>query len=269
MLAVASALLLAAAPQPPVIRSPAEGQPLTRSSVTFTFDAPIGRPHGFECRFGKGGTIQDCSKGLFAVSGLSVGTYTFAVRTYQDDDVSAFVERDITITAIDDDADGSPLPADCNDGNPAIGPAATDVPDNGVDENCDGRDAVTPPVTPAAPSPTPTPTPVAQAPTPEIDVALSYFMRASKRHTRFSTLSLKDVPSGATITVRCTGGCPRKRVTISGRSGTVALTAFRHRALRVGAKLTIEVTKPGSIGMAKVLTIRPGKRPTIATRTLT
>jgi hypothetical protein len=93
-------------------------------------------------------------------------------------------------------------------------------------------------------------------------------MSAGKRSTRFSVLSLKRVPEGATITVTCTGGCPRKRATITGKRGTVPLTAFRNRALRTGAKLTIAVTKPGSTGMAKVVTIRSSKRPKIATRTL-
>ena len=41
----------------------------------------------------------------------------------------------------DADLDGVRRPADCNDANPAIRPGATDVPDNGSDENCDGADA--------------------------------------------------------------------------------------------------------------------------------
>ena len=41
----------------------------------------------------------------------------------------------------DADLDGVRRPADCDDTNPALRPGVTDVPDNGVDENCDGADA--------------------------------------------------------------------------------------------------------------------------------
>jgi hypothetical protein len=274
VLAVASALLLAAAPPAPIIRSgPEQGAQLTRSSATFEFRAPSARPYLYECKIGGRSTpFQDCSRGTFTATGLAVGTHTFSVRTSENDDVSETVERTWTITAIDDDADGSAIPADCNDANPAIFPGATEIAGNGVDENCDGIDAptvaATPiPVTPAAPAPTPVPTPTPDT-RPKLEVTLSYFMRASKRDTRFSTLSLKGVPSGATITIKCTGGCPRKRATITGKRGTVALAAFRNRAIKAGAKLTIEVTKPGAIGTAKVVTIRSSKRPSIATKTL-
>jgi hypothetical protein len=117
------------------------------------------------------------------------------------------------------------------------------------------------------PTATATPTPTPAAPKPKLAVTLSYFMNARKRETRFSTLSVKGVPKGATVKVTCTGGCPRKTQTFR-RSGTVALTGYRNRAIKAGAKLTIAVTKPGTIGTAKVVTIRSGKRPRIATKTL-
>ncbi len=272
MLAVASALLLAAAPPAPIIISgPAPGAQVTRSTATFTFRVP-GRTYEYECKMG-GRTVffGPCTgPGTFTATGLGVGTHTFSVRTADGDEVSPTVERTFTVTAIDDDGDGHALPADCSDSNPAIYPGAPEIAGNGIDENCDGSDTPAPiqqPVVPA-PSPTPAPAPVAEQPKPELSFTLSYFMRASKRDTRFSTLSLKGVPSGATIKVTCTGGCPRKRVTLKHRRGTVALTAFRNRALRAGAKLTIEVTKPDTIGMAKVVKIRAGKRPAISTRAL-
>jgi hypothetical protein len=42
----------------------------------------------------------------------------------------------------DGDRDGSSKPADCDNGNLAIRPGAADVPDNAIDEDCSGADAV-------------------------------------------------------------------------------------------------------------------------------
>ena len=42
----------------------------------------------------------------------------------------------------DADSDGVRRPADCDDTNPLFRPGVTDVFDNGIDENCDGVDAV-------------------------------------------------------------------------------------------------------------------------------
>ena len=48
---------------------------------------------------------------------------------------------------LDGDGYNGPSP-DCNDANASINPGRTDVPDNGIDENCDGTDTKTPVVVP-------------------------------------------------------------------------------------------------------------------------
>ena len=71
--------------------------------------------------------------------------------------------------------------------------------------------------------------------------------------------------------MRCAGrGCPfKKRATKIKKRGTRNFgKPFRGRKLRVGAKVTVSVTKPKTIGRITILTVRRNKDPKFVKRCL-
>lgn len=69
--------------------------------------------------------------------------HSFAsVRTPALDSQSQFFCEVIYRASVDQDGDGFVLDDDCDDLNPAIYPGAPEIPDNGIDEDCDGQDGV-------------------------------------------------------------------------------------------------------------------------------
>lgn len=93
-------------------------------------------------------------------------------------------------TAPDPDTDGDGITgtamggADCNDNDLRIHPGALDVPGDGIDQNCDGRDAA-----------------VARPTT--VHTTISLTSSVHKAYTRIAKLTARNVPAGATLTVSC------------------------------------------------------------------
>jgi hypothetical protein len=162
---------------------PGQGALQTITSETLRFSSNEPANARFECSL-DGAAFSACATPL-TLNGLASGAHSFRVRTIdQAGNVSAPVERDWTIAIPDADGDGFNANVDCNDHNAAVHPGATEIPDNGIDENCDGVDA--------------------HVPLTRIIVTLPFtFSSSSDRTTRFTSLKVSGVPSGATVNVTC------------------------------------------------------------------
>jgi Putative metal-binding motif len=172
------------------------------------------------------GEVVDCGEG-------------FDMATVDPADVLVACELGIR----DADGDGSLGPVDCDDGDPSIRPGVGDIPGNGVDEDCDGRDE----------------------PLARLDTRARAGWRVFRTHTQAALLSVGPVPADATVHVRCSGrGCPfklRRRI-IARNTPSVNLTRpFRGRKLRRGTLIRIRVTKPGTIGRVFRWKMRRGRLP--------
>ncbi|WP_028065844.1 MopE-related protein [Solirubrobacter soli] len=242
---------------------PGEGalQTVTSESFKPVSSEPTGAT--FECSL-DGAPFAACASPV-SLDGLAPGRHTFAARAIDragNVDATPAV-RTWTIAVPDADGDGFNANIDCNDSNPAIHPGATDIPGNGVDENCDGVDATVPPIVQATP----------QAAPEQVLVTVAFFASAKKGSTKFTTLQVKNVPFGATVSVVCKGsGCPSglkgKGFTKPNAFGTVSLAKFIKKPLKAGSVVTVTVSKPGAINAVKVLTVRAAKKPLIATKCL-
>jgi Putative metal-binding motif len=140
----------------------------------------------------------------------------------------------------DCDGDGYLLSVDCVDNAPTIHPGSVDVPGNGIDEDCSGADAV-PPL---------------------LDALIRYHYRNGRHPTVvvFDSLFVHPARAGSTIRLRCRGrGCRFKSRTrrVTRNVAKLNLLPYLHHArLRPRARLEVRVTKPGTIGRSRVLTVR-------------
>jgi hypothetical protein len=181
----------------------------------------------------------------------------------------------------DADGDGVRRPADCDDTNPGIRPGAADIPDDRVDQDCNGLDATNldvdgdgsprpqdcddsnPAIKPGAREI------VGNAVDENCDTRAVEFLglggvvrnlwAPAGRRTVNRTLTARDLPSGTRVELRCSGpGCPFKRVLRRVRRGRPVKLhgAFGNRTLGRGARVEVRLSRSGRIG--RVLRFRMG-----------
>ncbi len=221
------------------------------------------------------------------------GTHSVRFQATDAEGAQTIVTKDVTVADVDGDGDGYFPPADCNDGNGGTNPGATDVPDNGVDENCDGVDAVNldrdgdgfqrpadcndgnPNIKPGV-----TDIPAngidencdgSDAKAPVVPATVSFnFPKPGAKFTKFTVFLVKNVPAGSKIVATCKGkACGKKppKQTVTNAKGTVRLKKFQ-RKFKVGSVIEVRVTKSGMQGIVKQVKINKKKNPSIITKCL-
>jgi hypothetical protein len=275
-----------------------DGIVTTALNATFTWGVTeAGGLLRFECKL-DGGDFEACTSGK-SFSDLPFGGRTFSVRGVdRAGNVGPTVTRSWTVAARDEDGDGFNQRSDCNDGDPRINPIAPDVPDNGVDENCDGADAVNldrdadgfqrpADCDDANPSIKPGVTDIVDnnidencdgsdaksTPPTRIVVSMPFFVKKStNKFTTFTLLQVKGILQGSLLKVACKA--PKKKKCPAGNTftkrnagGTVSLAKWLKKKLPAGTTLTVTVTKTGNfIGAVKIMTVKKKARPSFVDR---
>jgi hypothetical protein len=272
----------------------ADGVVTTGLNATFNFAATeVGGLERFECKL-DGENFAPCTSPK-AFANLPFGQHAFSVRGLDKaGNLGATVSRSWTIVAQDNDGDGFDQRSDCNDGNPGINPIAFDVPDNGVDENCDGADSIDldrdrdgfprpadcndgnarihPGVRDIPDNNVDENCDGSDAKTPPLPqnaALVSYsFDQPQKAFTKFTLFQVKNIPTGSKIVITCKK-CPKKahKITKSKAKGVFTVKQLKTK-VPAGTAIVVRVTKPGTIGIVKIVAIRKKKNPKLTTKCL-
>ncbi len=274
-----------AAPQTVISAGPAEGSKTSDSTARFGFTSEPGA--SFECAFGND-AFAPCPlgpDGHVSLEGLSTGEQRFRVRAVDQAGNTDFTPAERRwIVIADGDGDGFDRDKDCRDDNAAVNPSATDVPDNGRDENCDGADAIDfdrdgdgakRPLDcddadasrrPGAPE-----IPAngldedcngSDADYKVVSAGITYQWSFKGAKSWPKILTITKVVAGSTVTVNCRSkrkGCPFKTKSLAGTGADLDLKRlFKGSKLKRGARVIIRVTTQGM--MAKIVSFKVRKR---------
>ncbi|MGI8781679.1 MAG: MopE-related protein [Solirubrobacteraceae bacterium] len=198
-------------------------------------------------------------------------------------DIIAECER-----GIDGDGDGFSSAADCNDGAARIFPGAIEAFENGVDEDCDGRDnlnldrdgdgfprpvdcddgsgAVRPNAPEIRGNAVDENCDRRAAPFAQLATVVSNRWAVARSFTLLRTLVVRNAPAGARIVLRCEGqGCPidrpRRRTVRRDLVKIVLHRGFRRARLRAGARLRLSIKAPETIGRTYTYTVGRAELP--------
>jgi len=193
--------------------------------------------------------------------------------------------------AKDGDGDGFASNVDCNDAIRAIFPGAGETFENGIDEDCDGRDNI---VLDRDADGFPIPADCNDAnllirpgalevrgntvdencdsraePFALLRALVLNNWSVDGRRTKLRLLTVRSAPRGARIVFRCTGsGCPSRRArtrTVPRDLAPIRLDdrALRRATLRPGTKLTVTITAAETTGRTFTYTAKNGELPDV------
>jgi hypothetical protein len=100
---------------------------------------------------------------------------------------------------------------------------------------------------------------------PLVKSPVSYTWAFGATSTTANELTVLHVPRDGKVTVTCHGGgCPFQKRTFTPRRGQVVLApAFKHKSLRAGTTLVLEVTAVNQVGKVETFRIRSGQPPAV------